>query len=176
MNPLLEKTEAATLQKAKPQYVAAIQKVVFAGKKVMYDPKSRDMAMSALKQGTDPETIGSAVAKLIGILLAHTKGTMPAEVFVPASTILLCEGLQFLEDAGVLKVTPDFLAQCTKATGSAILQLLGVTPEKMQQMLAQKGQQPGATPPAAPGAAPTTPAAPAAQAAPQPGIVGGAMQ
>lgn len=166
---LLQDTVQATLQKAKPQYVSAINKVVAAGKKVMYSPQSRDMAMGELKQaGSDPEALGAAVAKLIGILMAHAKGTIPAEVFVPASIILLCEGLQFMEDAGALKVTADLLAKATQATGSAVLQLIGVTPDKMHEILAKKQ---GA-------AQPAQPAAPVAQAPVQPapqGIVGAAQ-
>jgi hypothetical protein len=163
---LLQQTVQATLQKAKPQYVAAINKVVTAGKKVMYSQQSRQMVMAEMKQaGSDPEAIGAAIAKLIGILMAHAKGTMPAEVFVPAATILLCEALQFMEDAGALKVTADFLAQCTKATGSAILQLLGVTPDKMQAMLQKQPQA----------AQPVQPAQPATQPSQPPqGIIAGA--
>jgi hypothetical protein len=170
MNKLLQQTVQATLQKAKPQYVAAINKVVLAGKKVMYSPQSREMAMGELKKANgNPEAIGAAVAKLVAILMAHAKGTMPPEVFVPAGTILMCEALQFMEDAGTLTVSADFLAQCTKAMGSALLQMLGITPEKMQQLVAQKQGQPAQT------AQPAQPAQPAAQPA-QPGVVGGAMQ
>lgn len=162
MNPILQKAIDATLAKAKPQFVPVINKVVMAGKTVMYSPKTRDMAMAELKKGNDPEHIGSAVAKLMGLLMSQAKGTIPPEVLVPAAIILLCEGLQFLEDAGSVQVTPDLLAQATQATCSAVLQLLGVSPDKLQAMMAQSGQGAGAA---------TQPAA----AAPPPGLVAGAQ-
>lgn len=152
MNPLLQKCVDATLQKAKPQLVPVINKVVLAGKKVMYDPKTRDMAIAELKKGTDPESIGSAVAKLMGLLMSQAKGTIPPEVLVPAAIVMLCEGLQFLQDAGAVQVTPDLLAQATQATGSAILQIMGVSADKLQSMVS--GAQ-GGQPPAAPQPAPT---------------------
>jgi hypothetical protein len=160
MNPLLEKTKQETLAQ-KPQLRKPIEKTVEAGKKVMYDEKTRDMAVQQLSAGSDPESIGSAVAKLAVILLNQAKGAMPMEVLIPASTILLCEALQFLEDAGSVEVTPDLLAECTMAMTSALLQALGATPEQIQGYIdkARGGQQ--------------APAQPAAQ--PPGGIVAGAQ-
>jgi hypothetical protein len=161
MNPLLEKTRAAILDKSQPQLRKPIEKTVEAGKKVMYDEKTRDMAVQQLSAGSDPESIGSAVAKLAAILFNQAKGAMPMQVLIPASTVLLCEALQFLEDAGSVQVTPDFLAECTMAMTSAVLQAFGATPEQIQGYIDKaKGGQ-GA------------PAQPAAQ--PSGGIVAGAQ-
>lgn len=161
MNELLQKTQAAVLQKANPKLAPVIKKVVEAGKKVMYSKESRDLFIQQVKGGTDPESIGAAVAKLMGILSNQSKGTIPPEVLVPAATLLMCEGLQFMEEAGLVEITPDFLAAVTKAMGSAVLQLLGVSPEKLTGLLQKQGQPP---------AQPIQPAPDA-----QPGIVQGAM-
>jgi hypothetical protein len=139
MNPLLEKTRAAVLSNAKPQLAKPIEKTVEAGKKVMYDEKTRDMAVQQLSAGSDPESIGSAVAKLAAILFNQTKGTMPMQVLIPAATILLCEALQFLEDAEAVEVTPDLLAECTMAMTSAVLQAFGATPEQIQGYIDKAG-------------------------------------
>jgi hypothetical protein len=79
--------------------------------------------------------------------------------------LLLFEALEFLEEAGAVQVDAPQLAAYTQAAGSAFLQMLGVTPEKLQGMIGQ----------AAPGA-PAVPVAPAGPAiAPPPtGIVAGA--
>ena len=142
MNPLLEKTKQAILQSADERLRPVIQKVVDAGLKVMFSPETRELTLRQLKGGADPEAIGAGAAKLMGVLFNQSKGTIPMQAAIPASTILLCEALQFLEDAGVAQVNQDLLAQSMKATGSSILQMFGVTPDKLQGMIGNQ-QQPG---------------------------------
>ncbi len=153
MNQLLEQAKAAVLKKADPRLVGVIKKVVAAGEKVMTSDQTRSMFVKQMAGGATPEAVGAGAAKLIGILQNQSKGSIPPEVLVKAATILMCEGLQLLEDAGKVKVTPDFLAACTKAMGSAVLQLLGATPEQLTQLLQKQGQPSPAQPaqPAAPG-------------------------
>jgi hypothetical protein len=149
MNQLLEQTRQGILQKVDRRLVPAVEKVASAGKQVMYSEKSRDMAIEQLKSSQDPESIGAAAAKLAGVLFNQSRSTIPPEVLFPATMLLMIEALGFLEDAGAVQVSNDFLAECTQATGSAFLQMLGVTPEKLQGMMAQQ-QGGGAPPPAAP--------------------------
>lgn len=161
MNPLLQQTSDAILKKADPRLVPVIKKLVDAGKQVMYSPKTRGMMMKQLGDGKDPEAIGAGIAKLIGILYSESKKTAPIQALVPAGVLLMCEGLDFLEQAGAVKVTPDFLSQCTMAMGSNVAQLFGATPEKLQGLVDQ-GKQGGQAAPAQPTAAP--------------GIIAGAQQ
>lgn len=73
------------------------------------------------------------------------KGTIQMEAFIPASLILLCEGMDFAEKAGKMQVTPDTLAAATKELMSSLMQILGITPEKIQAAKAQaKPAQPAA--------------------------------
>lgn len=145
MNDLMTKAAADRMAKVNPKLVPAVEKVVESGKKVMYAEQTREMFLEAMKAGTDPESIGAAVAKLMGILQNEAKGTIPPEILIPAATLLLFEGLAFLEDAGMVQVDAQFLAECTKAMGSALLQMLGVSPEKLQGMM-QQAPQPAAKP------------------------------
>ena len=151
MNPLLQQTHDAILKKADPRLVPVINKLVDAGKQVMYSPKSRDMMMKQLGDGKDPEAIGAGIAKLIGILYSESKKTAPIQALVPAGVLLMCEGLDFLEQAGAVEVTNDFLSQCTMAMGSNVAQLFGATPDKLQGMMdkAKPGGQPAAGQPQA---------------------------
>jgi hypothetical protein len=151
MNELLEKAKAAVLQKADPRLAPVIEKAVKAGEQVMYAPQARQQLIAALGDGSDPESIGAGIAKVLAVMYHKTNNTMPMQVGVPAATILLLEALQFIEDAGKAQVTPEMLAECTKAMGSAVLQMFGVTPDKLQTMFAQ---QPAA---AAPPDSPATP-------------------
>jgi hypothetical protein len=143
MNPILEQAKAAVLKKADPRLAPAINKTVQAGKQVMYAPQTRDQLIAALGDGSNPESIGAGIAKVLAVLFRKSNGTLPMQVGVPAATLLLLEALQFIEDAGKAQVTPDMLAACTKAMGSAVLQMFGITPEKLQQMFSQGAAQPG---------------------------------
>lgn len=140
MNPILQKTQDAVMQKADPRLAPVIKKLVEAGKKIMYSEQTQELTFEALGDGTDPEVIGSAVAKLVGMLYNQSKNTAPMQALIPAAVVLLCEGLDFLEQAGTVEATPDFLAQCTMAMGSSVAQLFGVTPDKLQGLVDKSGK------------------------------------
>jgi hypothetical protein len=173
MNPLLQQSEQQTLAKANPQLVPAIQHVVDSGKKLMFGADTRQKFFAVLQQ-QDPTKIGQSFAGIAVILFAQSGSKMPMQVLIPASTILLCEGLQFFEDSGKQQVNADYLAAAEKAMGEMILRLFKADPSKISQaaMAAKQAGQQGGQAPAAPA---TTDAAPA-PAMPSTGIVGGAMQ
>lgn len=156
MNQLLEQTRQKILESVNPpQLTQSIEKVVEAGKKILYSPKTRDLVLQELQTDGDIEDIiGSGVAKLTGLVYQEYKKTLPMEVLMPVNMLLMLEVMDFLEQGGKLEVNNDTLAQTTQATASAMLQLLGITPEKLQEY-AQQAQGSG-------------------QQAPQ-GLVGGAM-
>lgn len=165
MNPLLQKTQTdivtamAKQMKTTPDKLApSINRVVDAGKAFMYSDKSEDgkpsgsdLTRQALIKADDPEEIGAAAAKLGAILFNQSKKGLPIEILVPALVCLMCEALQFLEDAGAVKITPDFLAQTTQATMSAFMQVMGISQEQVAAQIekAQKGK-PGAPQPQPP--------------------------
>lgn len=137
-NPLLQKTEQQTEAKVLPKFKGAFDRIISAGLKVMYSPETHDMMVSQLGEQNPPEiNVGEGVAKLMGILWHEGKGTLPMQAFIPASLILLCEGMDFAEKAGKIQVTPDTLAAATKELMSSLMQILGITPEKIQAAKAQ---------------------------------------
>ena len=168
MNPLLAKTEQAIQSKVSPQLAPMVQRIVTAGHKVMYDPKTHAMAMKALTMPGDKATVaGQAATKLVGLLYTEAHGGVKVQAAIPAGVILLCEGLDFMEKSGMLKVTQQVLADAMKSMLTSTLQMFGITPQKLAQM---KYGQPGAAPAG-------QPAQPAMQAAPQrpAGIIAGAQ-
>lgn len=143
MNPLLQQTiDGMTAKISDPRLRPVVQKVVKAGEQVMYSPQTQKLLIQQMQGGGDPaENVGSGIAKLMAILMNQSHGTIPMQAAVPAATILMCDGLDFLEQAGDVQVTPEFLAACTKEMGSAILQVFGVSPEKIQQYMQGQGGQ-----------------------------------
>lgn len=166
-NQLLMNVEQQVSAKVPPEQKERFEKIVLAGMKVMYSPETSEMMQSQLKKEGDPtENAGEGAAKLFGILMHESKGTMPMAAAIPAMQVLLCEGLDFMEQAGLIQVTNDVIAEATKAMMGYILQMVGVKKEQMNQYM-QAGMN-------ASDAKNGTP--PQAEAAPKPpGIVSGAM-
>lgn len=141
MNELLQKTRDQLLSSVNPpQLTQAVETVVEAGKKVMYSEQTRDLLLEQLQADGDvPEIVGSGVAKLAVLLYSEYKNTLPMEVLMPASFLLMLESLDFLERAGEAEITNDLLAECTQETGASVLQAFGITPEKIAEAQAAQG-------------------------------------
>jgi hypothetical protein len=169
MNPLLQQAEQETLAKANPQLAPAIQHVVQVGKQLMFGQQTRHMLFKALAQ-LDPDKIGQSFAGMAVMLYAQGGKKIPMQVLIPAATILLCEGLQFLEDSGKQKIDANYLAAAEKAMGEMLLRLFHATPEVINKIAVAAGAKSGAAPQAAPPSAPGLIAG-AAQPAQQQGAV-----
>jgi hypothetical protein len=168
MNPLLQQAEQAILSKVNPQQlVPAIQKIVGEGKKILYSPQTRSMVINQLSKSNDMAHVaGEGAAKLIAMILHQAPGSMPPQAMIPAATMLLCECLDLLEGMGKTQVTPEILANSMKEMSSSLMQLFGVTPERLQALISKSqagGAQPGqaAPEPMQSQAAPAAPMAPA---------------
>jgi hypothetical protein len=152
-NPKLQKVEQAVQQQVPPDQMSAFERIVVAGEKIMYSPQTRHMLQSQLGKNGDPtEIAGEGVAKLMGIMLQKSKGTMPMKAAIPAAQVLLCEGLDFMEQAGLVQVSDEVIAQATKAMMAYLLQIFGFSKDKIDQYMhagmAAQGNQPGGTMPA----------------------------
>ena len=147
-NPLLVKMEKAITAKVPPKQMPAFKKIILAGEKVLFSDKMHKLVMSQLKSPGNPAVIaGEGAAKLFGILITQTKGTIPMEAGSPASAVLLCEILDMMEQLGKIKVDNNNLAEAVQSMSSGILQLFGVTPEQLSAMMQeaqskQQGQRP----------------------------------
>lgn len=141
MNEILNATQEKILAGINPPgLVKAIEKVTEAGKKILYSPETRDLVMEELQSEGDMEdVIGEGVAKLTGLVFNEYRKTLPMEVLMPVSMMLMLEVLDFLEQAGKIKVTNEMLAEVTQSTASSMLQLLGITPEKLEEYTQQAG-------------------------------------
>lgn len=149
-NPILQKAAQAIEAKVPAEMRPTMQRIVLAGEKVMYSPQTHKMMIQQMNSNPNPaEAAGEGIAKLFAILLRESKGTLNMKAAIPAMTLLLCEALGFMEEAGKVKVSEQLVAEATREMGSALLQIIGVTPEKLQSMIASKGQPaPGAAQPA----------------------------
>lgn len=139
----------------------ALQKVVLAGMKLMYDAKVFPMFSQALEADPSPNGIAAQAAGLMKMLQDKAGGKIPRNIMIPAAVALLFEMAGFMVQAGMPKPSD--------ADMQGALQVL------VQMMVKIFGRAPAGTA-AAPGAPPAGVAAPAAapaQPAPQPGLIGG---
>lgn len=150
MNPLLTKAEAAYRAKIQPDMQSAVDRIIKAGMLIMHSPGTHDMMRQQLLKPGDPaENAGEGIAKLTAILFGKSKGTMPIKAAIPAANILLCEGLDFMEQAGLIKVDNNTLAEAAKELGSSLMQMFKVTPERLAQASQQTKQGGAQQPPQA---------------------------
>jgi len=76
---------------------------------------------------------------------------MSVPAAMPASIYLMCQMLDFAEQGGMLKITPDDVATCTQATTNAVMDKFGITQDKVHAAV-QAGQQSNQNQPAQAGA------------------------
>lgn len=163
-NPQLQQVEQAVQAKVPPNLQNAFQRIVTAGLKVMYSDDTRQMLMNQLKQPGEPtELAGQGIAKMMAILYQKSKGTMPMRAAIPAAQVLLCEGLDFMANAGMIQISADTIASSTKEMVTYLLQIFGFSKDKMQKYIQAGIAHHGAAPDAS---APADMAAPAAAPAP----------
>jgi hypothetical protein len=165
-NPMLAQAEQAIQSKISPALQGAFQKVVHAGLTIMYAPQSKALLQKRVAASVDPaKEAGDGATRLISNLYQQSRKTMPLSLVVPAAMIFAFEYLDLVAKAGKAQITPGIIGRATTAVGDGILPLMGVSKEKLAQMVKASSQ--GAAPTA--GAAAPTGAAP--PAAPPQGIL-----
>lgn len=130
-----------------------LERIVLAGKKVMFSPETADMVQEALA-GEEPieDRLAQAIAGLMGMLWTESNGTMPPQLIVPAAMILLAEAVMFLQEAGE-EIQPQQYGTAIEQTINAVMEMAGVDDETLQAELG-----------------------PGTEAPPAQGLIGGQMQ
>ena len=149
-NPLLVKTEEAIRAKLKPEQVKHFEKIIVAGLRVMDSEQTHKLVAEQMKtQGEPAEIAGAMVAKLMGVLINQSKGAMPMDAGIPAATVLLLEALDRMEALGKVEISNQTVESAMHAMSSALLQMFGVTPDRLSAMMKkQQPEQPQDQPPA----------------------------
>lgn len=149
-HPMLVQIEQQTEAKVPADLKPTFDRIIAAGQKVMYSPQSHKMMLDQMSKGEPADAAGEGVAKLFGILMHESKNTLNMKAAIPAMNMLLCEALDFMAQAGKVEITPELIAAAMQEMSSSIMQVLGVTPDKLKEMAA-KGQGAPQQPQPAPG-------------------------
>jgi hypothetical protein len=118
-----------------------LERIVLAGKKVMFSEETADMVQEALA-GDAPieDKLSEAIAGLMGLLWQQSNQTMPPQLIVPASMILLSEAVDFLQGAGE-EITPAQYGDAIELTISRVLEMFGIDEQMLDQELSPERQK-----------------------------------
>ena len=153
-NAIAEKVKIAVESKVEPAFKKAFDKIIIAGLKVMHSPETRKMTEKQMMAEGDPiENAAEGVAKLLILLFAESKNTMSMKAGIPAAQVLLLEGMEDMEELGLLEVNNQTISDATEKMMAYILQLLGIDKSKMGEYMKAGSQVAKEGAPNAPNAA-----------------------
>lgn len=137
-NPMIIKAEAAVDAKVPPADKQSYDKIVLAGMKVLFSKETHAQMMKGVPEAPDKLQFAvEGIIGLLGILYKESRNTMPIGPMIFAGQSLLMEALDFMEQTGMIEVTPDTLSQATQSYIETLLPKLGLPADKMQAMLGQ---------------------------------------
>lgn len=137
-NPMIIKAEAAVDAKVSAADKQAYDKIVLAGMKVMFSKETHGELLKGLQESQEPlKTAVEGIIAIIGILFKESRNTMPVGPMILAGQSLLMEALDFMDEAGMIQVTPDMLGQATQMYIETLLPKIGLTPERMKSITAK---------------------------------------
>lgn len=126
-----------------PKQAAQLDRMVLAGKKVMFSEQSHKMFLEQLDApGTVAQKLGQGVAGLMGLLWQESRQSLPPQLLIPAGMVLVAVAADFLRQGG-MDVTDEDVAGGIEALVTALLQAGGVDPEKMAEIGARGGKTDG---------------------------------
>ncbi len=118
------------------------QRVVLAGKKIMFDKKSHQKVREVI-QGDGPlgVRLGKGIATLMLMLYNESQATMPPAVIIPAGVNLLGEAVDYIRKTKMEEINNNVVAQAIQVFVEAIVQSYGGDTNKMYSLFDQIGQQ-----------------------------------
>jgi len=125
--------------KLSPKQKPQLDRIVEAGKRVMFDEKTHHLMLESM-QGDAPieQKIGGGVVSLMGVLWNESKQSLPPELVIPAGVVLVAEACDFLNQSGS-PVTPEQQGAATEFMIDTIFKGAGVDSNNLEGT-AQQGQ------------------------------------
>jgi len=106
-----------------PKEAAQLDKIVLAGKRVMFDQRSHKMFLEQLDgPGTIAQKLGQGVAGLMGLLWQESRQSLPPQLLIPGGMVLVAVAADFLRKGG-MKVSDKDVAGGIEALVTALAKI-----------------------------------------------------
>ena len=124
-----------------PEMKQAFQKVVLAGKKMLYSPDTREMINEVLNSEAEMgEKLGAGIANLMIMMDNQAQGAIPKDVMIPAATVLLFDAADALKQSGET-ISAEELGQAYEIMFYNIFAGYGAQPEQVDKVLDGQKQE-----------------------------------
>lgn len=149
---MMAKSQAAVDAKVPPKIKPMYDRIVVAGKQLMFSQKTHSMMvqrMSAIKDPSQvPGVIQQGIMEIIILVLKQSGRPLNlADPFYPASImaahVLAFDALEYVEEELKIPVSTDLIAQTIEAVTAKLFSVYGVTKQKADQAVATFQQSKG---------------------------------
>lgn len=122
-----------------PKMRTAFEKVVLAGKKVLYSKETQSVVSRFLDADMPvANKLGEGIANLVVMLDNKSNGAIPKDVMIPAATVLLFDAADFLKQTGE-KITAADIGKAYELMFYGIYMAYGMQPEQVDQVFEKMG-------------------------------------
>lgn len=130
-----------------PNDKIAVQKVVTAGKKIMFDESTFPQFKQGMTKGMPmPQKLATEAVGLLVTLQDKANGTIPRQVLLPAALGLLLEIASFMEEAKVGEPTKQDITAAGQLLIKLVQKAFPMRTNRMQPGPVQAPQQPAGAP------------------------------
>jgi hypothetical protein len=133
-NELLQQAQAKIEEGVKNK--DAFAKLLKAGSKVIYDKEIFGQLSQGIAQSEDPVgEVAKGLVVVLKMLAQRSRGTVPLDALLQAGMALLFDALDFMEQAGLVKVDKKVLGQATTEFIEALMPTLGLPAGKLAESM-----------------------------------------
>lgn len=133
---LIAKTRTAFEQKVPADQQDALQRIILAGKKILYDKTTNTEVEDRIKNSPNPASAaGKGALELLGVLMQESRGTLPKNLVPAAAGVLMTEILDYLKQTNRIKGSVEDIETATRDMSNTLMKASGVTPETFDQIL-----------------------------------------
>lgn len=111
-------------------------RMVKAGTKIIYNKKVFNGLSQQLRKSKDPAgDVARGMVAVLGLMLHRARGTISPASVLPVGMALILDALDFMEQAGLVKVDAAVVDRATEEYIEALLPRVGLSREKLDVVL-----------------------------------------
>ncbi len=128
-----------------PDLKPIFDKTILSGMRIMFDKSSHKMMLEQLdKPGPMPQKLSEGVITLMYMLWTQSNKTLPPQIIVPATTVLMLKAFDFLQKTNDPDATKEVLGEAMHMAVTGIMERFNVSEQQLQEAANKNGGAPGA--------------------------------